>query len=59
MTRTTTRIRNESYSIVPKATFAIIDFNTKRRIVLDSDGNLINTNIDPDEFQPKLIKVLY
>ena len=40
-----------SYSIIPKATFTIVDFNTKRRIVLDSDGNLISTNKDPENLE--------
>jgi hypothetical protein len=40
-----------SYSMVPRATFTIVDFNTNRRTVLDSDGNLITTNIDPEEFE--------
>ena len=43
--------------MVPRATFTIVDFNTNRRTVLDSDGNLISTNIDPEniefEFEPK------
>jgi hypothetical protein len=43
------------YSVIPKATFTIVDFNTNRRIVLDSDGNLIGTNVDPEniEFESK------
>jgi hypothetical protein len=45
------------YSIIPKTTFTIVDFNTKRRTVLDSDGNLISTDIDPEniefELEPK------
>jgi hypothetical protein len=48
---------SSNYSIVPKAIFTIVDFNTNRRTVLDSDGNLIGTNIDPEdiefEFEPK------
>ena len=42
---------SSSYSIVPKATFTIVDFNTNRRTVLDSDGNLISTNIDPEDIE--------
>ena len=31
------------------ATFAIIDFKSNCRRVLDSDGNLLSTNTDPEE----------
>ena len=43
------------YSVIPKATFTIVEFNTNRRTVLDSDGNLIGTNVDPEniEFESK------
>ena len=42
------------YSIIPRATFTIFDFNTKRRTVLDSDGNLIDTSVDPENiFEPE------
>jgi hypothetical protein len=40
-----------NYSVIPKATFTIVDFNTNRRTVLDSDGNLISTNIDPENIE--------
>ena len=40
-----------NYSVIPKATFTIVDFNTNRRTVLDSDGNLISTNIDPEDIE--------
>ena len=37
--------------MVPRATFTIVDFTTNRRLVLDSDGNLISTNIDPENIE--------
>jgi hypothetical protein len=40
-----------TYSLIPRPTFTIVDFNTNRRIVLDSDGNLISTNIDPEDIE--------
>jgi hypothetical protein len=42
---------SSTYSIVPSATFTIVDFNTNRRTVLDSDDNLISTNIDPENIE--------
>ena len=50
---------SSSYSIVPKATFTIVDFNTNRRTVLDSDGNLIGTNIDPEDIEFESGSLLY